>query len=162
MEGKKHMIKFTKNDAKYACFSNFYPCDISFEGISYSSTEAVWQSLKTLDPDIRKRFSTYTAAGAKRMGRRVALRPDWEEVKYDLMVKVCYEKFTQNTDLGEILLSTKDEEIVENTTGWHDNIWGNCECERCRNKPGKNLLGKALMDVRVLLKGAKPNADTES
>ena len=36
--------------------------------------------------------------------------------------------------------------------GWHDNVWGNCECERCKETEGKNLLGKALMEVRSKLK----------
>ena len=86
------------------------------------------------------------------MGRKVQLRHDWEEVKYRLMVDICYAKFTQNPELKEILLSTGDETLVENTTGWHDNIWGNCECPRCINKEGKNLLGKALMEVRELIR----------
>ncbi len=29
---------------------------------------------------------------------------------------------------------------------------GNCECERCKETEGKNLLGKALMEVRSKLK----------
>lgn len=64
------------------------------------------------------------------------------------MVEVLQAKFSQNPDLQEILKGTGEEELVENTTGWHDNIWGNCECEKCVGKPGKNLLGKALMEVR--------------
>lgn len=146
------MIKFSKTNTKYGCFSNFYTCSIEFEGLVYNSSEAVWQSLKTLDLEQRKRFTTYTASGSKQMGRKVNLRPDWEDVKYDLMVDVCLAKFSQNEELKQILLSTDDEELVENTTGWHDNIWGNCECPKCANKVGKNLLGKALMEVRDRLK----------
>ena len=68
------------------------------------------------------------------------------------MVDVCYAKFTQNEDLKDILLSTGNEELCENTTGWHDNIWGNCECPKCKDIIGKNLLGKALMEVRDRIK----------
>lgn len=63
------------------------------------------------------------------------------------MVGVLICKFG-NPELRKILLSTGDEELVEDTTSWHDNIWGNCDCPRCRNIPGQNLLGKALMQVR--------------
>ena len=42
-------------------------------------------------------------------------------------------------------------EYVKNKE-WHDNVWGNCECERCKETEGKNLLGKALMEVRSKLK----------
>lgn len=145
------MIKFTKTNKEYGCFSNFHSCEVTYEGITYPNAEAAWQSLKTLDAEKRARFATYTAAGSKKMGRRVELRPDWEEVKYDLMVEVLQAKFSQNPDLREILKGTGEEELVENTTGWHDNIWGNCECEKCVGKPGKNLLGKALMEVRKRL-----------
>ena len=146
------MIKFSKDDEKYGCFSNFFSCPVEYKGILYPNSECAWQSLKTFDMDIRRKFATYTPAGAKKMGRRVSLRSDWEEVKYDLMVEVLYAKFSQNEGLKEILLSTGNEEIIENTTAWHDNIWGNCECDKCKNKEGKNLLGKALMWVREELR----------
>lgn len=145
------MIKFNKHDIQYGCFSNFYTCPVEYEDIMYPNSECAWQAQKTFDPDIKQRFATYTAAGAKKMGRRVKLRPDWEEVKYNLMVNVCYAKFSQNLKLKEILLSTGHEIIVENTTPWHDNLWGNCECIKCKDKGGKNLLGKALMEVREQL-----------
>lgn len=120
--------------------------------IKSGNSECAWQSLKTLDMEKRKKFATYKAAGAKKMGRRVELRSDWEEVKYQLMVDVCYAKFSQNKELKSILQATGEEELIENTTAWHDNVWGNCECERCKETEGKNLLGKALMEVRSKLK----------
>jgi len=157
------LIKFSRQNNKYGCFSNFYSCSVEYEGIVYPNSECAWQSLKTFDIEVRKKFATYTAAGAKKMGRRVSLRSDWEEVKYNLMVNVCYAKFSQNEDLKEILLSTGDEILVENTTGWHDNIWGNCECEKCQEIEGKNLLGKALMEVRnKLVDSMKKNEKTGS
>lgn len=145
------IIKFSRTGGKYGCFSNFYTCELEYEGIVYPNSECAWQSLKTFDRELRKKFSKYTASGAKRMGRHVKLREDWEEVKYDLMVNVCFAKFSQNESLKDILLSTGEDIIVENTTGWHDNIWGNCDCDKCKNKEGKNLLGKALMEVRAKL-----------
>lgn len=146
------MIKFGRRTGVYPEFSNFYECTVKYNNGVYGSSEAAWQAQKTLDLNIRKRFENYTPSGAKKMGRRVNLRSDWEDVKYQLMVDVCYAKFSQNEDLKEKLLSTGSEEIIENTTGWHDNIWGDCECSRCVSKEGKNLLGKALMEVRSTLK----------
>lgn len=141
-------IKFGRKKGVYPEFSNFYECDVTYGGITYKSSEAAWQAQKTLDEEIRLKFAGYTPAGSKQMGRRVDLRSDWEDVKYQLMVDVCYAKFSQNEDLKKLLLSTENAELVENTTGWHDNIWGNCDCPKCLNKVGKNLLGKALMEVR--------------
>lgn len=146
------MIKFSKTDKKYGCFSNFYPCLVEYEGLLYPNSECVWQSLKTEDYEIRKQFTAYSAAEAKKQGRRIALRKDWELVKYQFMLDICYAKFSQNENLKEILLSTGDQILVENTTGWHDNTWGNCECEKCKDKERLNMLGKALMDTRERLK----------
>ena len=82
---------------------------------------------------------------AKREGRRVTLRPDWEEVKYQVMYEICCAKFTQNRELREILLATGDEYLEEGNT-WGDRIWGTV------NGQGNNWLGKILMQVREELK----------
>ncbi len=150
-----NVLKFTKKDAIYACFSNFYECPVEFAGIKYRNSEAAWQSLKTENMEERMKFSTLSGAAAKKSGRKVLLRPDWEEIKYSCMVDICYAKFTQNEKPGEILLSTGEDILVENTTGWHDNLWGNCECPKCIGRPGKNLLGKALMETREKLRKAQ-------
>lgn len=153
LKGENNMvIKFSRSSDKYGCFSNFTHCKVNFGGITYNSTEAAWQAQKTLNENERKQFATLNPSEAKKLGRKVNLRPDWEEVKYQLMVDVCYEKFKNSKKFREVLLSTENDEIIENTTGWHDNIWGNCECPKCINKPGRNLLGKALMEVRERLR----------
>ena len=64
------------------------------------------------------------------------------------MKKVVLEKFKQNTDCLEELLNTNNMELIEDTTGWHDNIWGECSCTECKEKEHKNLLGKILMEIR--------------
>ena len=140
------MIKFTKY-GRYGCFSNFYNTDVEFSGVHYTSAEAAFQAQKCADDSIKSEFSSLTPSEAKRKGRHVPLRHNWEEDKYTIMVGVLICKFG-NPELRMILLSTGDEELVEDTTSWHDNIWGNCDCPRCRNIPGQNLLGKALMQVR--------------
>lgn len=142
------MIKFTKTHPKYGCFSNFTNRSVTFDNLTFLSTEAAWQAQKTLDPNIRKEFTQLSPSDAKRKGRHVALRSDWEQVKYQYMVDVLYAKFSQHDDFKKALLSTGTEEIIEDTTGWHDNIWGNCDCPKCAKIVGQNLLGKALMEVR--------------
>ena len=63
------------------------------------------------------------------------------------MRKLVKIKFTSNSDLKNMLLETEEKELVEGNI-WHDNTWGNCYCNRCKNVKGKNLLGKILMDIR--------------
>ena len=83
---------------------------------------------------------------AKRLGRRMRLRSDWEQVKYDVMLDVVRAKFNQHPDLAQKLLATGDEELVEGND-WGDTYWGVC------NGRGKNMLGKILMRVRAELRG---------
>ena len=64
------------------------------------------------------------------------------------MYDVCVAKFTMNESLKERLLATGDEELVEGNE-WHDNYWGNCTCDNCKDIPGRNQLGKTLMKVRA-------------
>ena len=138
-------------DGKWAFLSNFYWNEIEHEGIVYPTNEHFFQAMKTLDNDERRQIANCLTPGqAKRMGRRVALRSDWENVKEDVMLLGLCLKFADE-QLADWLLETGDEELVEGTT-WHDNEWGNCSCSKCANIEGKNKLGKLLMRVRDMIK----------
>ena len=140
-------IRFKKEHPIYKCFSNFYPIKITYNGLTYQSVEAAWQAQKCMTDEERIQFTRITPSQAKRTGRQVHMRPDWEDIKYQLMVDICTIK-CQNPTLSNILKNTGDEILIEDTTGWHDNIWGDCQCDKCKNITGQNLLGKALMEVR--------------
>ena len=138
-------------DGKWAFLSNFYWNEIEHEGIVYPTNEHFFQAMKTLDNNERRQIANCLTPGqAKRMGRRVALRSDWESVKEDVMLLGLCLKFADE-QLADWLLETGDEELVEGTT-WHDNEWGNCSCSKCINIEGKNKLGKLLMRVRDMIK----------
>ena len=128
-------------------FSNFYPSKIMYDGVPYLNAEAAFQATKTQDINLRKEFSNLSPSEAKRKGRKIKLRSDWEIIKFDVMVDIVRIKF--NTDPFKTeLLSTGNHYLIEDTTRWHDNIWGDCRCEKCKWVMGKNLLGKAWMQVR--------------
>ena len=134
-------------DGDYAFLSNFYPSTIYHEGITYPTNEHFFQAMKTLDIDERKAIAAAETPGlAKRMGRNVKLRPDWEKIKVDVMRLGLILKFT-DAELAEKLIATGDEELVEGNW-WHDNTWGNCHCTECSRKGGRNLLGMLLMELR--------------
>ena len=104
--------------------------------------------MKTLDIETRKAIAAAPTPGAaKRMGRHVALRPDWEKIKVDVMRLGLILKFT-DAELAEKLIATGDEELVEGNW-WHDNTWGNCVCQKCQDVPGRNMLGMLLMKLRT-------------
>lgn len=134
-------------DGAYAFLSNFYLCDIKFEGLTYKNTESAFQACKVKNIEERKRFQNLSPSLAKLNGRRVSLREDWEFVKDDYMYRIVKAKFVQNPNLKKLLLNTKQEYLIEGNT-WHDNYWGDCCCSKCKNKKGENQLGKILMEVR--------------
>ncbi len=129
----------------YFFLSNFYVAPVVYQGIRFENNEAAFQAAKC--PERMRDFCGLNPQAAKRLGRRVELRPDWEAVKYDVMYQVCKAKFTQNQDLLKKLLATGDAELVEGNT-WGDQVWGVCK------GVGENHLGKTLMRIRGEL-GAK-------
>lgn len=134
-------------EGKYAFLSNFFPSSILYEGIVYPTNEHFFQAMKTLDQEERKKIAAAETPGqAKRLGRHVRLRADWEQIKVDVMRTGLMLKFT-DANLAQQLIDTGDEELIEGNW-WHDNTWGSCYCESCMNRPGRNLLGMLLMELR--------------
>lgn len=137
------MIKEFEGEFRF--LSNFYPCTVTYEGITYPTTEHAFQAAKTLDIEAREYISRLETAGqAKRSGRNVKIRSDWEEVKLQVMYNICKLKFTKS-NFAQKLLSTREQELVEGNT-WNDIFWGKC------NSRGQNNLGKILMKIREEIK----------
>ena len=104
---------------------------------------------KTLDTAVRDGFSALNGMVAKREGKKVQLRADWETVKNGVMEEVVRAKFSQNPDLLQKLLDTGDPELTEGN-GWHDPYRG----VDVRTGRGENHLGRILMKIRSELGGA--------
>jgi len=115
---------------------------IPLENVWYPSTEHAYQAAKGLDASYKKKVrEAKTAGDAKRLGKTVQLRPDWEQVKLDYMRYLVWYKFGMYPDLGQKLLDTGDAELIEGNT-WGDKFWGVCR------GVGENWLGKILMETR--------------
>jgi N-glycosidase YbiA len=141
MSNGERSIMINSFSGEYRFLSNFYPSPVEYEGVTYASVEHAYQAAKTLDPSERACFAENITAGlAKRLGRSVSIRPDWEEIKIDVMYDLVGKKF-QNQDLKTRLLETGSRELVEGNY-WGDTFWGVCR------GVGKNHLGKILMMVR--------------
>lgn len=133
----------------YGFLSNMTTAVFEWDGRTYRNSEAAFQSAKSLDPKERDSFSTLTGVVAKRAGRRVNLRSDWESVKVAVMEEVVREKFVQNPELLKKLIDTGDAELVEGNS-WHDTFWGVDQT----TGEGENHLGRILMKLRGELGGA--------
>jgi hypothetical protein len=137
-----------KFDGEYAFLSNFYEMDdfISLNGIKVPTVEHYFQAAKALNFNDCKQIITASTPGeAKRLGRKVKLRKDWESVKDGVMWRALIYKFS-NPELAQKLISTGDEYLKEGNW-WHDNYWGSCKCGKCQDH-GQNKLGLMLMRIR--------------
>jgi len=127
---------------KYRFLSNFYPAKIIYEGIEYPSSEYAYQAAKSLNIDERYKISKLETPGqAKRYGKTIKIRKDWEQVKLQIMEDIVRKKFKQNSIIAEWLKNTGNQQLVEGNK-WNDVYWGIC------NGKGENYLGKILMKIR--------------
>lgn len=82
---------------------------------------------KVCGPNDRVQFLHLAANQAKRRGRQIKMRPDWEDRKLTIMHNLLVHKFNENLELIPKLLDTGGAVLVEGNT-WHDNYWGCCSC----------------------------------
>lgn len=143
------ITRFTSN---YYFASNFAKSPIKFNSRFYPTAEHMFQAFKANNDDDHEKVRLMeTPDKAKKQGRRVSIRSDWDDVKVDTMKRVLYEKFTQNNHLKILLLQSYPNVLVEGNY-WHDNFWGDCYCNDCQMIPGQNMLGSLLMRLRNILR----------
>lgn len=129
---------------KYAFLSNMYPVNIPNRiGINITCVESLFQACKSRDPEDWKKFDGVDGKTAKRIGRTLHLREDWNTYRLHVMKKAIDRKF-ENKELAEQLLQTWPEDLVEGNN-WGDTFWGVC------NGIGENNLGKILISKRAEL-----------
>lgn len=128
---------------EYRFLSNYHVCEIWDDGLGYSSTEAAYQAAK-VPLEERKIFTKLSPSESKKLGQKIKISEDWNVIKFDVMSRILYKKFTKHEYLKELLLATGDK-YLEETNYWNDTIWGTCRGE------GENRLGKLLMEVRHFL-----------
>lgn len=132
----------------YGCFSNFSNHSFELNGHKWKTSEHYFQAQKFLGTkyfgDILNASTPRKAAQLGR-SRSFPLRKDWEEVKEDVMREALFAKFSQNESIKSVLLSTGEEEIIENSP--IDYYWG---CGK--DNSGKNRLGYLLAELREKLR----------
>jgi ribA/ribD-fused uncharacterized protein len=135
---------------RWAFLSNFYPSMLTWEGITYPTAEHAYNAGKTTARYLRYALAEApTPQKAKRLGRGMDLRPDWEDARFDVMRAVLHAKFTCHPKRIEALRSTGDAVLIEGNR-WHDQVWGDCYCGRQKcTEPGVNNLGFMLMELRT-------------
>lgn len=139
------MERITLFRSKYGFLSNFYSCEIEYEGIKYPTTEHAYQAAKFDDPEIKMQIASLPSPlAAKQAGKLSIVSDDWRAKSLQVMYDVCKLKFEQ-PKFRDRLLATGDAELVEGNT-WGDDFWGMC------NGQGSNYLGRILMKIRSEIK----------
>lgn len=152
--------------------SNFYQCSFTYDNTEWTSSEQCFMAMKAKffnDEETYKQIlKAKTPKEAKRLGRLVKnFDTDlWDKERDNVMYEVLKEKFTQNDDLHDLLLSEKfvNKCFVEGSPV--DGIWGvkiswdDPSIDNKSNWKGENRLGKTLDRVRqFILNSEKTNQE---
>ena len=159
---------------KYACFSNFSNHKVNYKGLTYENSEAAFQAQKFEDENVKQLFKSLDPSKVKALGRskviflntegeyyknklpsdigqrsnkftKHTMRSDWDKIRVEEMYQIVKNKYEQNSDIKEVLLSTGERELIEGNT-WGDRFWGQVD------KTGLNYLGRILMQIRYELR----------
>ena len=141
--------------------SNWYLSDFYVGDICFSSAEQYIMYQKCMifgdEESAQKVLATKDTAEQQRIGRELVGYVDhvWEGLRQLVAFRGLLGKFSQNAELKQKLIDTKDAWLVE--CGYHDTIWA---CGRRLNEDerldvqtwrGQNILGFTLMEVRAVL-----------
>lgn len=132
--------------------SNFYPSDIHISGVVWPTSEHYYQAQKFASETLQKEIQQATCPDkAFELSREYQemVRPDWMDIRVEVMRYVVREKFLQNPQLAHFLVNTGQRELTEHSH--KDPFWGDGG-----NGKGRNELGKILMEVRHELEGSAP------
>jgi hypothetical protein len=144
-------IAFYRIHEPYGCFSNFAPYPVEIDGQVWPTTEHYYQAQKFADPAYRERIRRDKhPSAAKGLGNspKMPIRPDWDDVRVEVMRKAVRAKLAQHPQVAETLLSTGDAELVEHSAKdpfWTDGGDGS----------GANTFGRLLMALRAELQAAQ-------
>lgn len=153
-------------DGKYSVLSNFYtlchpivlelPLTSTFgdepqKKYEFYTAEAAFQACKTLDAEMIEKISKSSPGKAKRLGRKVELRTDWESIKDQVMKDILFSKVAVCPEFKKMLKNIPEDMYIVEMNYWHDTYWGVCS----KTFQGRNKLGEILMEIRGLLQCQK-------
>lgn len=151
-------VHFYEQD--YYALSNFSAFNLKWQGLTFATSEHAyhWEKFaiervgesendahqrRALAMSVKEAPSAHEAFKTAERWRSYR-RPDWDEVKVDVMRSILRAKAAQHDYVRRKLLATGDRELVENS--WRDDFWG-----WGPNQDGQNMLGKLWMEVRAEL-----------
>jgi ribA/ribD-fused uncharacterized protein len=141
-KGMRHEVREFQKE--YHFLSNFHEAPVEYDSRIWPSVEHAYQAAKTKDRVQQMAIlQAETPGEAKKLGRKCTVRPDWNEIKFQVMLDIVRQKF-KDPDLKEALLCTGSAHLQEGND-WNDTYWG----VDLKTGKGHNNLGKILMRVRL-------------
>jgi len=118
-------------------------------GIEVLTTEALYQAMRFPNhPDIQALIiEQRSPMAAKMVGkpyRKTHNRPDWSDVRVDIMRWCLRVKLVQNEAFRKLLIDTEWRDIIEQSH--RDRYWG-AVAEDCDILRGGNMIGRLLMEL---------------
>ena len=122
--------------------SNMCKVDVSYEGEVYQCVESAFQAAKCKNKKDRLKFVALNGFEARKLGKEVAIKKNWNDIRIDVMRGLLVQKFNSVTEpwFGEWL--GKVEGKIAEDNWWGDTFWGRV------NGTGANHLGRLLMEIR--------------
>jgi ribA/ribD-fused uncharacterized protein len=157
------ILFFQRDRDAFGFLSHFHAAPIEVDGEVWPTAEHFYQAQKSLAPEYRQAVrSAETPGRAKRLAaspdapRYIARhswflandaepRPDWQDVKLDIMRRADWAKYSQHPELAGRLLATEEAELVEDSP--FEPFWG-----LGPDGDGLNWAGRVLMEVRERLR----------
>lgn len=128
-------VRSDRANGPAGALSNSSAHPVTFGGISYPTAGHAFQAQKVMSNGLRKKIAACaTPSEAKQVGQAVALRSDWEDVKFSIMVGILAAKIAQHPSIATALLATGDSPLVDNSSEDSD------------------LVGRAWIEIRASLR----------
>ena len=142
-------IAIHKIGEEWGILSNFAHTPIEYQGVTYKSSEQLFQMMKFTDNTVRE--AVFNAPNPKMTAKHYEkdCRPDWGMMIADAMKLCLLLKYQQCDEFRRILESTSGKFIVEDQTTFrkkHADTWG--VKREGEFFVGPNLLGRLLMELR--------------
>ncbi|MDP3771448.1 MAG: NADAR domain-containing protein [bacterium] len=148
-ERQGRSVRFYRPQDPHGCCSNYSLHAVTVDGLAFMTSEHYYQWYKHLAVDaayaeLIRLAPTPGQCWRLANDRSHPQRPDWEQIKDDVMRLVVLHKFVQHEDCRRELLATGDLMLIEASP--RDSYWGEGD-----DRTGKNMLGVVLMEVRGVL-----------
>lgn len=148
-----------------SCFSNFFPCRFTYDGVEYTSSVQAFHHRKALaverDVNAHTIMQMSIAKKIKQYGDKMPTSTKWEAEKVNVLEDIVYHKFAQSPAIRNKLCDTMDLPLYEATTNqfWGCGLKMNARQWSTGIYPGRNIMGQILMRVRTRMQDSRARSN---